>query len=88
MIKFRVMLMALAAAVLAVGQVGVARAQLDCVDSAPGGGSKAILSGTYTLNFLGSEFDRSGNFPIAGSGSVTVDGKGNVTGGVIRCNFD
>ena len=88
MIKFRVMLMALAAAVLAVGQVGVARAQLDCVDSAPGGGSKAILSGTYTLNFLGSAWDEDGDVPVAGSGSVTLDGKGDVTGGVIRCNFD
>jgi hypothetical protein len=88
MLKFRVMLVALAATVFAVGQVGVARA-FTCVDSAPGGGSPAIISGTYTINFLGSEYDDSGDAPLAGSGSVTVDGKGDVTGGVIRCNqFD
>jgi hypothetical protein len=87
MLKFRVMLVALAATVFAVGQVGVARA-LNCTNSAPGGGSKAILSGTYTLNFLGSAWDEDGDVPVAGSGSVTLDGKGDVTGGVIRCNFD
>jgi hypothetical protein len=87
MLKFRVMLVALAATVFAVGQAGVARA-LDCVDSAPGGGSKAILSGTYTMNFLGGLALVDGDFPTAGSGSVTVDGKGDVTGGVIRCNTE
>ena len=88
MLKLGVMLVALAATVFAVGQVGVARA-FTCVDSAPGGGSPAIISGTYTINFLGSSRDDSGDSPLAGSGSVTVDGKGDVTGGVIRCNqFD
>jgi hypothetical protein len=89
MLKFRVMLVALAATVFAVGQVGVARAQPNCTNTSPGGGSKAIISGTYTINFLGSEWNDSGDAPLAGSGSVTVDGKGDVTGGVIRCNqFD
>jgi len=79
---------ALAATALAVGQVGVARAT-NCTDRGEfGGGSPAIISGTYTINFLGSESDESGNYPVAGSGSVKVDGKGNVTGGVIRCNYD
>jgi len=84
MTKFKVMLVALAAtAVVAAGQVGVAQA-LNC---GSGTASKAILSGTFTLNFLGGGVEEDGNDPAAESGSVTVDGKGDVTGGVIRCNI-
>jgi len=80
MVKFRAMLVALAATAVFAAQVGVARA----TNCGSGTASKAILSGTYTLNFLGNNV--TGVSPLAGSGSVTLDGKGDVTGGVIRCN--
>jgi hypothetical protein len=96
MLKFRVMLVALAAtAVIAAGQVGVAQASppppvLICTGGGlvPGddAGSPATLAGTYTFNFLGANV--TGVPPIAGTGSVTLNGNGKVTGGVIRCNQD
>jgi hypothetical protein len=84
------MLMALAAAaVVAAGQVGVAQATvtpLTCTNGGDGAGSKAILAGTYTFSFLGNNV--TGVSPLAGSGSVTLNGGGGVLGGVIRCNQD
>jgi hypothetical protein len=83
--KFRVMLMALAAtAVIAAGQVGVAQAVLICADGGNEAGSLATLAGTYTFTFLGNNI--TGASPLAGSGSVTLNGNGKVTGGIIRCN--
>ena len=87
MLKLRVMLMALAAtAVIAAGQVGVAQAVLVCKNSGDAAGSKAILAGKYTFSFLGNNV--TGVSPLAGSGSVTLNGAGGVLGGVIRCNQD
>ncbi len=87
MLKFRIMLMALAAtAVIAAGQVGVAQAVLFCTNGGDNAGSKAILAGKYTFSFLGNNV--TGVSPLAGSGSVTLNGAGGVTGGVIRCNQD
>jgi len=83
------MLMALAAtAVLAAGQVGVAHASpvLTCTNGGDAAGSKAILAGKYTFSFLGNNV--TGVSPLAGSGSVTLNGAGGVLGGVIRCNQD
>ena len=86
MLKVRVMLMALAAtAVIAAGQVGVAQA-LTCTNGGDAAGSKAILAGKYTFSFLGNNV--TAKSPLAGSGSVTLNGAGGVTGGVIRCNQD
>ena len=87
MLKFRVMLMAFAAtAVIAAGQVGVAHAVLNCTNGGDAAGSKAILTGTYTFSFLGNNV--TGVSPLAGSGSVTLNGAGGVTGGISRCNQD
>ncbi len=92
MLKFRIMLMALAAtAVVAAGQVAVAQAgfpstSLTCTNGGDAAGSKAILAGKYTFSFLGNNV--TGVSPLAGSGSVTLNGAGGVTGGVIRCNQD
>lgn len=85
MSKFKVMLVALAAGVFVAGQVGVAKAAtLVCTSGGDDAGPTGQLNGTYNFSFLGSNIDS--NSPLAGSGSVTLDGKGNVTGGVIRCN--
>ncbi len=90
MLKFRVMLMAFAATVVvAAGQVGVTQASPAPICVSPlgnGAGSKAILTGTYTFSFLGNNV--TGVSPLAGSGSVTLNGAGGVTGGIIRCNQD
>ncbi len=89
MLKFRFMLIALAAtAVVAAGQVGVAQAKriLICTNGGDAAGSKAILAGKYTFSFLGNNV--TGVSPLAGSGSVTLNGAGGVTGGIIRCNQD
>ena len=83
MFKFKVMLVAFVAGVFAAGQIGVARATLSC---GSGTASKKNLKGNYTLNFTGNEYDEDGDDPLAASGSVTLDGKGNVTSGVINCN--
>src|SRR5208283_819290 len=86
MLKFRVMLIALAAtAGFAAGQVGVAQASpvLTCA-SGDAAGFKAILAGKYTFSFVGN--NDTGTSPLAGSGSVTLNGAGGVTGGIIRCN--
>ena len=83
--KFRVMLVALAAtAVIAAGQVGVAQAVLICTGGGDEAGSPATLAGTYTFTFLGNNINAVS--PLAGSGSVTLNGNGKVTGGIIRCN--
>ena len=84
MFKFKAMLVAFVAGVFAAGQIGVARATLSC---GSGTASKKNLKGNYTLNFSGTEYDEDGDYPFAASGSVTLDGKGNVTGGVINCNI-
>jgi hypothetical protein len=84
MFKFKAMLVAFVAGVFAAGQIGVARATLNC---GSGTASKKNLKGNYTLNFSGTEYDEDGDYPFAASGSVTLDGKGNVTGGVINCNI-
>jgi hypothetical protein len=82
------MLIALAAtAVVAAGQVGVAQAGvLTCTNGGDAAGSKAILAGKFTFSFLGNNV--TGVSPLAGSGSVTLNGAGGVLGGVIRCNQD
>jgi len=81
MSKFKLMLVALAAGVFVAGQVGVAKAS-DC-----GGGtvSPGLLTGNYTLSFQG--INDAANSPFAGSGSIHLDGKGNVIAGIINCNF-
>ncbi|MGC2209159.1 MAG: hypothetical protein WA532_03510 [Candidatus Korobacteraceae bacterium] len=87
MFKFRVMLVALAAtAVIAAGQVGVAQASpvLHCTNGGDEAGSPGTLAGTYTFSFFGAY--TTGVPPIAGTGSVTLNGNGKVTGGIIRCN--
>ena len=84
MFKFKAMLVAFVAGVFAAGQIGVARATLSC---GSGTASKKDLKGTYTFNFSGTETEEDGYYPLAASGSVTLDGKGNVTGGVINCNI-
>ena len=88
MLKFRGMLMALAAtAVVTAGQVAQAGASvLICSDGGDGAGSKAILTGKYTFSFLGNNV--TAKTPLAGSGAVTLNGAGGVTGGIIRCNQD
>jgi len=87
MLKFRVMLMALATtAVVAAGQVGVAQALVTCTNGGDAAGSKAILTGKYTFSFLGNNV--TGVSPLAGSGSVPLNGAGVVTGGIIRCDQD
>ena len=88
MLKFRVMLMAVAATtVIAAGQVGVAQASvLTCTNGGDAAGSKAILTGKYTFSFLGNNV--TAKTPLAGSGAVTLNGAGVVTGGIIRCNQD
>jgi hypothetical protein len=91
MFKFRVMLMALAAtAVIAAGQVGVAQASpvpvLICTGGGDKAGSPATLAGTYTFTFSGAHVTTLS--PLAATGSVTLNGNGKVTGGVIRCNQD
>jgi len=84
------MLMALAAtAVVVAGQVGVAQANpppLTCTNGGNAAGSKAILTGNYTFSFLGDNV--TAKTPLAGSGSVTLNGAGGVTGGIIHCNQD
>ncbi len=86
MFKFRVMLMALAAtAVIAAGQVGVAQAVLICADGGNQAGSPATLAGTYTFTFSGANVLTNVS-PLAASGSVTLNGNGRVTGGIINCN--
>ena len=87
--KFRVMLMALAAtAVIAASQVGVAQAVvvLICADGGNEAGSPATLAGTYTFSFFGANVTNV--TPLAASGSVTLNGNGKVTGGIINCNQD
>ncbi len=85
--KFRVMLVALAAtAVIAAGQVGVAQAVLICADGGNEAGSPATLAGTYTFSFFGANVTNV--TPLAASGSVTLNGNGKVTGGIINCNQD
>ncbi len=85
--KFRVMLVALAATVvIAAGQVGVAQAVLICTGGGDEAGSPATLAGTYTFSFFGANVTNVS--PLAASGSVTLNGNGKVTGGVIRCNQD
>ncbi len=87
--KFRVMLVALAATVvIAAGQVGVAQAVLlqFCTGGGDEAGSPATLAGTYTFSFFGANVTNVS--PLAGSGSVTLNGNGKVTGGIIRCNQD
>src|SRR5208282_441237 len=89
MFKFRVMLMALAAtAVIAASQVGVAQAVvvLICADGGNEAGSPATLAGTYTFTFSGANVTNA--TPLAASGSVTLNGNGKVTGGIINCNQD
>jgi hypothetical protein len=87
MAKFKLMLVAFAVAMFAASRVSLAARGPDCTGGEPGGGPQNAISGTYTMSFIGSLAGFEGDYPIAGSGSVTVDGKGNVTGGVIRCNF-
>ncbi len=86
MLKVRVMLMALAATVVvAAGQVGVAQAVPVCTNGGDDAGSTAILRGTYTFSFLGNNV--TGVSPLAGSGSVTLNGAGGVVAtGTINCN--
>lgn len=50
-----------------------------------GNGKPTLLFGTYGFNFNGGESDDA-TFRASGSGSITFDGGGNVTGGIIHCN--
>ena len=45
-----------------------------------------IPAGTYTFTFSGANVTNA--TPLAASGSVTLNGNGKVTGGIINCNQD
>ncbi len=64
----------------------VATAAKAQVSVPPGSRNPAILNGTFVFSFLGGYDVQDEGHTKAGTGSITFDGRGNISGGVIHCN--